>query len=327
VILDLPRFLAVEEPFWTELEGALDRMEEDPSGRLTLEEVERLHYLYERASADLGRVRTFSAETATIRRLEALVARAYAEIHETRRLRARASVGKAWRAFPQAFRRRIAAFQLAVVVTLAGCALGWFAIRFDPQSKPVLMPFEGLMETPQERVAREEAAGPDRMAGHKTSFSAQLMTHNIQVSFTTLALGVTWGLGTLLVVFYNGVTLGAVATDYVLAGKSVFLMGWLLPHGVIEIPAILVAAQAGFVLAGALIGQGSRLGRRDRLREVGPDVLTLALGAAAMLVWAGIVEAFLSQYHRPVLPYEFKIAFGCVEAAALTAYLAGVGRK
>jgi hypothetical protein len=54
--------------------------------------------------------------------------------------------------------------------------------------------------------------------------------------------------------------------------------------------------------------------------------VTLCFGAALMLVWAGIVESFLSQYHEPVLPYSVKIMFGCVELVALTWYFFRVGR-
>ena len=64
------------------------------------------------------------------------------------------------------------------------------------------------------------------------------MTHNIKVSILTFAMGMTYGLGTIILLFYNGVILGAVAFDYILAGESIFLVGWLLPHGSIEIPAI-----------------------------------------------------------------------------------------
>ena len=46
-----------------------------------------------------------------------------------------------------------------------------------------------------------------------------------------------------------------------------------------------------------------------------------------MLVWAGIIESFVSQYHQPVLPYALKIAFGCCELAALTAFLSLAGRE
>jgi uncharacterized membrane protein SpoIIM required for sporulation len=131
----------------------------------------------------------------------------------------------------------------------------------------------------------------------------------------------TFGLGTVATLFYNGVILGAVALDYVRGGQGLFLLGWLLPHGVIEIPAILIGGQTGLVIAYALIGWGSRLSRAERLRTVARDVGTLAGGTAVMLIWAGIVEAFLSQYHEPVIPYSLKIAFGIAEAALLTLFL------
>jgi len=45
-----------------------------------------------------------------------------------------------------------------------------------------------------------------------------------------------------------------------------------------------------------------------------------------MLIWAGFVESFFSQYHEPVLPYSLKISFGCVELVLLTCFLAFSGR-
>lgn len=326
MIIDLPRFLASERPIWTELQESLSKLESDPGRRLDFDAARRFHYLYQRAAADLARVQTFAAEPETRRYLEALVLRAYGEIHETRQ---RSGAFRPWnwlvRTFPRTFRRHLPAFGLSVAVTLAGCLFGGIAVGVDPDSKEALMPFSQLLESPARRVAREEAATSDRLAGKKATFSAFLMQNNIRVSILTLALGMTWGLGTLLVLFTNGVTLGAVAADYMLAGQTRFLLGWLLPHGVIEIPAVLLAGQAGFVLARALLGRGDRLRLPERLRRVGPDVATLITGIALMLVWAGLVEAFLSQYHEPVLPYAFKIAFGLVELFLLTWFLARAG--
>ena len=94
----------------------------------------------------------------------------------------------------------------------------------------------------------------------------------------------------------------------------------------IEIPALVLAGQAGLVLGYALIGWGTRVPRRRRMREVGPDLVTLAAGVALMLVWAGLVEAFFSQYHEPVVPYSLKIAFGVLEALLLGSYLMRGGR-
>ena len=45
-----------------------------------------------------------------------------------------------------------------------------------------------------------------------------------------------------------------------------------------------------------------------------------------MLVWAGGVESFLSQYHEPVIPYAAKIALGVLELCVLTLYFTRAGR-
>ena len=326
MILDLPAFLAAERRYWTGLESALDHIEAEPTRRPSLDEIKHLHYLYQRASADLAKMATFSSEPETRRYLESLVARAYAEIHESREARRRAHVWP-WfaRELPQTFRRHVRAFWLALAITLAGCAFGVLALLIDPDAKAVIIPFRGLMDSPSARVAREEHAKQDRLRGVKTTFAAELMTHNTQVAFTTMALGMTWGFGTIISLFYNGAALGAVSADYVRAGQSNFLMGWLMPHGAAEIPAILLAGQIGFLLAGALIGWGTTIPRGRRLRSISRDVVTLILGMCLLLVWAGIVEAFFSQYHEPVIPYSLKIAFGAVELAALALYLGRAG--
>lgn len=328
MIIDLPKFIAAERPHWMELEKILARLEAEPNLRMDLEQLRRFHYLYERTAADLAKITTFSSEPETRRFLENLIARAYGEIHETRQKQQRLSPFK-WffQTLPQTFRRNVRAFWLSLAITIAGCAFGGFAIAFDPESKSVLMPFSHLQGDPSERVAREESADSDRLAGVKTSFSAELMTHNTRVSIFTMAMGMTWGVGTIISLFYNGVILGAVAVDYVHAGQTKFLLGWLLPHGVVEIPSILIAGQAGLLLAGALIGRGKRDTLRIRLRRISPDLTTLIFGVGVLLVWAGFIEAFLSQYHEPIIPYNVKIAFGCVELILLTFYLSRSGRK
>ncbi len=326
MIIDLPRFIETETPYWNELDHTLGKLAADAPRRMPLEEIQRLHYLYERCSADLVRIDTFAAEPRLRAYLEALVARAYCEIHETRG-------GKKiqWRQmaleFPRAFRRHLRAFQLSLAVTLLGCAFGWFAIHQDSGVKAVLLPFPGLLDSPAQRVAKEEGAHEDRLKGVKGTFAAELMTNNIRVTLLAMATGITYGAGTLILLFYNGVILGLVAADYIAGGQGVFLAGWLLPHGSIEIPAILLGGQAGFMLAGALIGWGDETPRRQRFRSVSRDLFAIIGGAAAMLVWAGIMEAFVSQYHRPVLPYALKISLGVCELLVLTGFLAWAGRE
>ena len=119
---------------------------------------------------------------------------------------------------------------------------------------------------------------------------------------------------------------GAISVDYVRAGLTKFLLGWLLPHGAAEIPAILIAGQAGHARP-----RSHRLGKTHSvargLREISQDLVTLIFGVGLLLVWAGFVEAFLSQYHEPIVPYLAKIAFGLVELILLFLFLGRSGLK
>ena len=328
MIIDLQKFIIEEKPLWNELQAVLDKLEKRPELKLSLSRLKRFHYLYQRASGDLAKIKTFSAEPSTRLYLESLVARAFGEIHETREKPHRlAPLHWFFSTFPQTFRKHVRAFWICLAAMLVGGAFGGFVIMADPASKEVLLPFSHLHGDPSERVAKEEAADKDRLEGAKTSFSSYLMTHNTKVSIFTLALGMTWGIGTLIMLFYNGVILGAVVLDYILAGETAFLLGWLLPHGAIEIPAIILAGQAGLVLAGALIGWGQPIPLKMRLRKISADLVTLIFGVAVMLLWAGIVEAFFSQYHEPILPYEVKIGFGALELILLVLFLARSGKR
>ncbi|HKH79557.1 MAG TPA: stage II sporulation protein M [Opitutaceae bacterium] len=328
MIVNLERFIALERPRWERLEAMLSRIAEDPWRRLTFGEARELEELYQRASADLARLATFAAEPEARRYLENIVARGYTEIHGAPEETGRFRVGS-WlaRTLPSTWRRRAGAFWFATALMAAGAVFGGVAVALDPEAKPALIRLPNLQGDPAARVAHDEMARGRDLADKKARFSGMLITHNTQVALVAMALGMTWGIGTVILMLQNGVMLGAVAVDYVMAGQTRFLLGWLLPHGVVELPAMLIGGQAGFVLAGALLGRGQRMGIAARLGAAKDDVVTLCFGATLMLVWAGVVEAFLSQYHEPVVPYGAKMAFGAVEFAALVLYLAFSGRE
>jgi uncharacterized membrane protein SpoIIM required for sporulation len=306
----------------------LTHVENETVLRLTLEEVQRLHYLYERTGAGLIKISTFAAEPNLVHSLESLLTRAYAELQSGRSRSDKLSLRRwLFDTFPQTFRRHSRFFMAALLLTIFGALFGGAAVAFDPDAKAAIAPFPHLLQNPAERVKEEESRTNPLLASSKSRFSAALITNNTKVSILALALGVTWGIGTLILLFYNGVVLGAVIFDYVRAGQSVFLMGWLLPHGVVEIPAILIAGQAGLLLGQALIGWNSKESINQRLRSVTGSLVTLISGAALLLIWAGIVEAFFSQYHEPILPYQFKIVFGLVELIALLMFLVFAGTR
>ena len=321
MIIDVRKFIIQEQRYWDELNGLLGEFEREPMAIRDLGKLKRLHYLYQRASADLARIMPFSSERLLKEHLESLVSRAYGEIHETRNpVNIGAFLQQLFLSIPVVFQKYQLNFILSCLIFLSGSIFGGLAVSLDPGAKEILIPFNQLFTDPQERVAREEKMTTDRLQGHKTTFSSSLWVNNTQVSVMIIALGITWGIGTLVMLFYNGVILGTVAVDYINAGQTKFLLGWLLPHGVIEIPALLIAGQVGLILGSAMIGWGDATSLQQRLRRISTHVLTLSLAVVLMLSWAGFVEAFISQYHQPVISYNVKIGFGILELMVLIYY-------
>ena len=328
MILDLERFQAQARPRWRDLESLLAVLEGRPDRRLKPEEAEHLQELYAQVAADLNRV-THGALAQELRQyLERLVARAYAELYYAPPMRSEIWKPRRWlrilTAFPETFRRQSRYFAMAVLITLLGCAFGGLAVRYDPASVDLLLPADYL-RNPAQRVHEEEEGKVRHLDSAQTeaAFSAQLIRHNLQVALLAAALGVTFGIGTALLLFENGVLLGAVAVHYTRQGFGLFMTAWLLPHGVFEIPSILIAGQAGFYLARLLLHRREDRNVRQSMREW----LVLVAGLAMMLVWAGIMEAFFSQHHAPVLPYGFKVAVAAAELVLLTIYLLFIGRR
>ena len=328
MILDLERFQAQARPRWRDLESLLTGVENRPDRRLNPAEAEQLQDLYAQTAADLNRV-THGALAPELRQyLERLVARAYAELYFALPTRSKIWQPRRWlrifTAFPETFRRQSRYFALAVLITLLGCALGGLAVRYDPASVDVLLP-ANYLQNPGQRVQEEEQGKKQNLRSTQiqAAFSGQLIRHNIQVALLAAALGVTFGIGTALLLFENGVLLGAVAVRYTQQGFGLFVSAWLLPHGVFEIPSVLIAGQAGFYLARLLLRR-----REDRnVRQSLGEWLVLIAGLAMMLVWAGIMEAFFSQRHAPVLPYGFKVAVGVAELVLLAIYLMLTGQR
>jgi uncharacterized membrane protein SpoIIM required for sporulation len=328
VILDLERFQAQARPRWRDLESLLAALESRPDRRLNPAEAEQLQELYAQVAADLNRVTHGALAPDLIQYLERLVARAYAELYYARPTRSELWQPRHWlrifTAFPETFRRQARYFGFALLVTLLGCALGGLAVHYDPAAVDVLLPADYL-SNPGQRVHEEEQGQGHHLNSAQTeaAFSAKLIKHNIEVALLAAALGVTFGIGTALLLFENGVLLGAVAVHYTQQGFGLFMTAWLLPHGVFEIPSILIAGQAGFFLARLLLRRREDRNVRQSMREW----LVLVAGLAMMLVWAGLMEAFFSQHHAPVLPYGFKVAVAAAELVLLTIYLVTIGRR
>ena len=322
---DVNRFVLERTPAWERLETLLSQIERDGIGSLELHDARALARLYRAASSDLIRARSASVDASVVDYLNDLVARAYAQIHTGSLRRGR----QLWRFFtadyPRLVRREWRAVAVSTVIFMFGGVLGAGLVGTDSDALGVLLPEMHQELSPTERIARDRERGPQSGADAVT-FSAQLFTNNIRVTFTAFALGLTFGVGTAVVLFFNGLGPGALAMQYHQAGEGTFFWAWILPHGIPELTSIFISGAAGLLLARALWFPGRRR-RRDALIAEAKTAAKLIVGTMPILVAAGFIEGTISQLHPSIIPAWAKLTFAALIGIALYAYLGLAGRS
>jgi uncharacterized membrane protein SpoIIM required for sporulation len=153
----------------------------------------------------------------------------------------------------------------------------------------------------QLRAAVEPVGDTGMTAGQSAAFSSAVMTNNIQVTFAAFAAGILLGLGTAVVVAYNGAILGAVAGGAIANGNGATFAEFVTAHGVIELTCIVVAATAGMRIGDALIAPGPRT-RGRALVEEARTAIAIVAGTIPWVVLAGIVEGFVTRAGFGLVP-------------------------
>jgi uncharacterized membrane protein SpoIIM required for sporulation len=317
--MDLATFLTSRRPDWRRLEELLKRAE--GSGLGSLEENEAIEFgvLYRRAASDLNQAQTFVRGDLTVGYLNDLVARAYLTIYGKEQTNAWAVFRFFVLGYPAAFRRHWRHLALATALFVFGTVFGYLGVRYDGDiAKSYLLP-AGMrtIQPPKEGETEDrDVASTGQLAG----FSSFLFTNNLGVSLAAFALGMTLGIGSAWMIFYNGVLFGALGAVFVEAGQLTAYATGVLPHGVIEIPAALIGGAAGFVLAEGII-RARPWPRLEQLARSGKDALLLAAGCLPLLIAAAVIEAGVARAPEKFISSGVKLAVASVVALLFAAYV------
>lgn len=203
---------------------------------------------------------------------------------------------------------------LSVTLFLLPAALAYYLIYVQPLNAYALLPPEAL--EPIHKGLHATNFEPMEKFFGAPALSAFIMTHNIQIAVMAFAGGLTLGIITVYLIIGNGLLLGGMASLYNNAGFGRDFWATVLPHGVIELTAVQIAACAGLLLAAGVIVPG-RLRRRDALRRNAKRAGVLIVGVASMLVVAGLIEGFFSPQN---FPQSVRLAFGAATAVGLILY-------
>jgi uncharacterized membrane protein SpoIIM required for sporulation len=311
----IQKFLQSRKPRWERLEAIIQELERGRAGGLTASDLLDLGRLYREATADLARIqgaRTPQDPPSDMEKyLNQLVARGYGQVYRT--------PPAGWASFrqflsltfPSTFRETAPWTLFAFLMFFLGFIYGLGATLLDSAFVPLVVPPQLIQKVEEGKVWFDSILAVRPLA------SSMIMTNNITVSFLAFAFGLTLGFGTLYLMVFNGIMLGALAGLCHTHGLDIPFWSFVLPHGVIELTAVFIAGGAGFLLATALLAPGD-LPRKQALMKRARQAGRLVLGCVPLLVAAGIVEGFLSP---SLIPAGVKFALAGLLLSLLLVYL------
>jgi uncharacterized membrane protein SpoIIM required for sporulation len=317
------RFRLEREKRWRELEALVAKVGGKGVRALEPDEAARLPGLYRAALASLSVARAITLDKNVIDYLTSLCSRAFLVVYGTRHRFFSSVAAFFTRHFPAAARRSAGPMLVGATLLALGGVVGYAVTAHDPERYFSFVPRElASGRTPwseTEELRRGLYSTTDDGLAHFASF---LFSHNSQVVFLCFALGAAIGLPVVYLLFLNGAVLGAMSQVFHAHGLGADWWGWILPHGVTELLAVVLGGAGGLAFGRAIVFPG-RMRRLDALVAAGRDAGTLALGAMAMLAFAAIVEGFLRQL---VTAIEVRYALAAATCVFWAVYFAIAGR-
>lgn len=309
------KFIEKHQEMWAKLQQILDTIEKKGVVRLSREDLRVLGPLFRRVAANLSYAQTNFPESDVVLYLNRLVARAHSHLYRTETVSLRSIVYFYLQGFPLLicmYRKYVMA---AAIILLAGMGWGWWLNHLQSPMANAAVPV--AIRDAVNRNIQDNQVGVVLGSTEKPLFSGLIMVNNIWVSLYCLVLGVTWGVGTVFILLRNGLMLGVLADIF--AGHHLSLKFWslILPHGILELFAIVLNGGAGLLIASALVKPGE-LKRKDALVIKGKPAVLLAMGSIPILIIAAIIEGFITPLK---IPAWSKLLFAGFTAAALLLYV------
>jgi uncharacterized membrane protein SpoIIM required for sporulation len=298
-VLRSAEFRKSREGAWRTLEELISRAERRGVAQLSADELQQLPLLYRATASSLSVARSIALDRNLVLYLENLVLRAFFVVYGPRIGLQEALGGFLRRGFPLAVRAAVWHIALASIAIIAGVVAGFALVEssedwFSALVSSAMASGRGPASTAAQ-LRDDEIFGP--WPGFVPSFvvfANALFRHNATIGIMTFGLGIAGGVPTLLLLGYQGLTIGAFLALHYNRGLLVDFIGWISIHGVTELGALILTGAGGLVIAEKVLFPG-RYGRLDNLARNGTAAASLAGGAVLMLFVAGIIEGGLRQ--------------------------------
>jgi uncharacterized membrane protein SpoIIM required for sporulation len=307
--VDLDAFVAAHRGDWDRLDELCRRR------HLTGAEADEILDRYQRVATHLSLVRSTTPDPSLVAYLSMLLARARSRSAGTRAL-SWSDVGRFFgQSFPAAlYRMRWWWMTVLVLDVLLAVAMGWWLLEHPSVETSLASPeqIRQLVENDFEGYYSEYAA---------TSFALRVWTNNFWLSALCVASGV-FCLPVLYMLAMNMFNVAVVGSIMVRHDRGGLFFGLILPHGLLELTCLFVAAGVGLRLFWAWVEPGART-RVQALGAEGRAALGTSLGLVVLLLLSGVIEAFVTP---SPLPTWARVGIGVLAEAAFFAYVFTIGR-
>ena len=296
---------------WRRLETTLKKLQSKSYGKFDNSELDDFVSLYNRACAHLSYSRTNYGNTETTTYLNRLVGSAHALIYSTRTSSLKKLMNFILKEFPSLIAQNAVFLLISSALLLLGIGASFVFTLISPENASAFVPLNILNGVSFE-------GGADKM-WDSPIMSSYILTNNIRVGFMAFALGITLCLGTAYVLVYNGFMVGGLGALAFHSGASLRFWALILPHGILELFAIIVCGAAGIIIGHSIINPGI-YSRKDSFILNGKTSIKLVLGTIPIFVAAGLIEGFITPLPTPEV---FKFLFALLTLIALWFYLFG----
>lgn len=318
--MNAQRFTAERAADWRRVEALASRAERSRFRGLDKTTLDELALGYRRMTSDLALVQARFPDSQLAADLERVVARLHNVIYRGREHRWRDVRTSLMAEIPRTVRARWRYVAVASALLFVPALVAYGVGVARPELALAAMP-EGIREAAD--AGRVHTDGLLEMMP-SSWLSSAIATNNIAVVFSTFALGLLAGVGTIFSLTFNGIQLGLVLAYYQehhLAGR---MLAFIVGHGVTELSAICLAGAAGLMLGDALIAPGWA-SRGAALAANARDAVRIVSGLVPTLTLAGLIEGFVSP--SPAYPVIAKVVLGVSLGLTLWLWLAVGGSE
>lgn len=242
---------------------------------------------------DLGYARTFYPRSNVTRYLNGLASKIYLGIYKNKR-EERSRLITFWTTeLPLVVRRHHRELLYSFLIFTVFALMAAFSAAQDQTFVRGILG-DAYVDMTEVNIAKGDPFGVYKSSDRLTMFFT-IALNNIKVAFMVFIGGLFASVGTIWLLFNNGMMLGSFQTFFFLKnlGWQSILVVWI--HGTLEISAIIIAGGAGFILGNSILFPKTHR-RIDSLKRGAKDGMKLMIGLIPVFIAAAFLEGFITRY-------------------------------